>query len=586
MAKMIPPLIGNHVKSNAERIIFNLFNRDPGTDGWVVLHSLGLSHHVKRLYGEIDFLVLAPGKGIYCLEVKGGDVKCKDGMWYFTNRYGQTTKKSRSPFMQAQENMFSLKNSIAKKFGSKSHISRLVCGYGVMFPNILFESQEIEHEWWQIYDKDNKRSPISNYVNQLAKHSIKKVENSTWFSKESSLPSDGVINKLVNYLRGDFERLLSTTDTVNENVDQINEFTAEQYACLDQLQDNDRCLFKGAAGTGKTMIAIESVRRSRFKGDSVLFICFNKLLGSWLKGQFERSINNDSLTVGSFHSVIFNLVSSTVPDLKSDSNTTDFLEFDLPLKTIMAVDDGLIPLYDKIIIDEGQDLMREEYLDVIDSLVTGGLAGGKWEIYCDLERQAIYNKMPPDEMLKMIEQRGSFAKFKLNINCRNSGPIGKETALMSGFEALPFLPANIDGPPVDYCFYISPDDQTKKIEIVLSKLINSGVPRDKITILSPLSWESSAASKVNHKVKQMPPIYNEYSGNDKDGHIFFATVQGFKGMENAYIVLADINMLGNDEFRSILYTGMSRAIIGLYIMINQSARSTYNHLLKAGWQNH
>ncbi|HHV00457.1 MAG TPA: hypothetical protein GXX76_11475 [Bacteroidales bacterium] len=45
------------------------------------------------MYGEIDFLVLAPKLGVFALEVKGGRVRREDGVWYFTNRYREDYKR-------------------------------------------------------------------------------------------------------------------------------------------------------------------------------------------------------------------------------------------------------------------------------------------------------------------------------------------------------------------------------------------------------------------------------------------------------------------------------------------------------------
>ena len=72
MAIMIPSVISPEVKSSAERKIFEWFQNAPGTDKWIVLHSLGITTHNKVIYGETDFLVLAPQLGIFALEVKGG----------------------------------------------------------------------------------------------------------------------------------------------------------------------------------------------------------------------------------------------------------------------------------------------------------------------------------------------------------------------------------------------------------------------------------------------------------------------------------------------------------------------------------
>lgn len=115
MAKMLPPYISDEVKSAGEKQIFEFFKNGPGTENWVALHSLGLAKHTKRLYGEIDFLVLAPDLGIFCLEVKSGDIKREEGLWTFTNRFGEVTTSARSPFQQAQDAMFSLIDAVQKR---------------------------------------------------------------------------------------------------------------------------------------------------------------------------------------------------------------------------------------------------------------------------------------------------------------------------------------------------------------------------------------------------------------------------------------------------------------------------------------
>ena len=64
------------------------------TENWVCLHSLALADHSYKRYGEIDFLMLTR-KGIFVLEVKGGRVSRKDGLWTFINRYGQSNVKKK-----------------------------------------------------------------------------------------------------------------------------------------------------------------------------------------------------------------------------------------------------------------------------------------------------------------------------------------------------------------------------------------------------------------------------------------------------------------------------------------------------------
>ena len=75
MSIMLPSVLAPAVNSSAERRIFDWFRDAPGTEDWVILHSLGIATHNKVLYGETDFFAIIPGAGVFALEVKGGRVR-------------------------------------------------------------------------------------------------------------------------------------------------------------------------------------------------------------------------------------------------------------------------------------------------------------------------------------------------------------------------------------------------------------------------------------------------------------------------------------------------------------------------------
>src|SRR5262252_1938038 len=102
MAKMIPP-DWHDWTPNSEQRVFRMLEHDAGTQDWVVLHSLNLKQTGNQPYGEVDFVVLIPGRGVLCLEVKGGRVACKDGIWTTTDAAGGVFQLKRSPFSQAQQ---------------------------------------------------------------------------------------------------------------------------------------------------------------------------------------------------------------------------------------------------------------------------------------------------------------------------------------------------------------------------------------------------------------------------------------------------------------------------------------------------
>jgi superfamily I DNA/RNA helicase len=245
-----------------------------------------------------------------------------------------------------------------------------------------------------------------------------------------------------------------------------------------------------------------------------------------------------------------------------------------------TIDQGAIEPFDCLIIDEGQDLIRPEYLDVFDALLKGGLAGGNWEIYCDLERQAIYSDLTATSISNLLKERANFASFRLRTNCRNTRPIGEETSLLSGFETPPFLPSKIEGLPVDYYFYKDETEKIQKLEKILQQLHHQNISPANITILSPNKFDSAGVAKLKSTHFQIHDITKYRATFVSPDTITFSTIHSFKGLENSYIILIDISRLDNDEFKSFLYVGMSRARVSLCLLLAEQSKKDYDTLLK------
>ena len=57
MVTFIPPYMGEEIKSNAERKMYDVL-QELNLKNACVLHSLGLPRHRSKIYGEIDFVVV------------------------------------------------------------------------------------------------------------------------------------------------------------------------------------------------------------------------------------------------------------------------------------------------------------------------------------------------------------------------------------------------------------------------------------------------------------------------------------------------------------------------------------------------
>lgn len=573
MARLIPSYISHDCKSSGEKRIFKMFQSDPAAKDWVVLHSLNLANHTKRLYGEIDFLVLIPEKGIYVLEVKSGNVSFKGGVWQFTDRHGNTNTKTVGPFAQARDAMFSLKDAINKSFGSNHVLSKLAFGFGAAFTDIPFNQISVEYEQWQVFDRTDMTNPISLYFERLSRHTIAKLSSQRWFDPVKSLPTVADIQQLTDFLRGDFERIRTLEEQLADFDREAKFYTEEQFKLLDAIFENPRMVIRGGAGTGKTMIAMESAIRSAAEGKIVFLTCYNRLIGTWMAEQLEKW---DGITVGHIHQYLLDKTKGYSYDDNSMAKD-EFYHSYLPDLVRGMYEQGIFDKFDKIIVDEGQDLIRPAYLDLFDSMLKGGLNNGNYEVYGDFEKQAIYSGLRSQEMYDLLQARGHFFRYSLKINCRNTKEIGRETARMSGFEQSPFILSVLDGIPVDYRFYDNKKEEADKLADVLRQIFGRGVSAEKVTILSPLKLKNSCAGL-------MPDILLDNLGDlnqfiSRLGMTGFCTIQAFKGLESHFVILCDVCVLSTDEARAMLYVGMSRAKFGLTILLPKSLENEYHQII-------
>jgi len=572
MAIMIPSVISPEIKSNAERKIFEWFQSAPGTDKWIVLHSLGITTHNKVIYGETDFLVLAPQLGIFALEVKGGRVKRENGIWYFTNRYGKTNSKVRGPFEQAKDGIFSIVEAMKKRVDiDHRHIPNVLFGYGVMFPDIEYTSSGIDEEQCQVFDSRD-GADVKQFIKRLADGVKAKWEGLYGPLNKSKLPDAADVRYMASILRGDFDCAVAMSVQLRNASEALIALTKEQYRCLDQLDDNPRCLIQGPAGTGKTLLAIEEVKKFVARGDKVALFCFNSNLADWMSNYFDdmpESVRPQY--VGTFHKYMTQVAKAAdlLPAYPHDPGMVQqYYQEDLPEAAALALlESG--ELYDIVVVDEAQDLIRDSYLEVLSGSIKKGLSRGRWTMFGDFSMQAIYAAgMSGADMIEKLEDQTSFIRFKLTVNCRNTKPICKEIETVTGFKAPHDLWTKVDGPPVQYITWSTMEGQCKKLKDVLKQLENAHINPEQITILSPRKREDSVVSMIEgYAIKDFkaPPGMNTT----------FCTIQAYKGLENTVIILTDIEAFSEEK---LMYVGLSRACSGLFVLESESAKKEYDDL--------
>lgn len=566
MAKMVPSEISDEIKSDAERKIFKWLKEAQNTEDWVVLHSLGISNHKKLIYGEVDFVILAPKLGIFVIEVKGGGVRRDEGVWIFTDRYNREHKKNRSPYEQAKEGMFSLLSVVDNRLGKNNKFTNFIHGFGVAFPDINFTTNDPEIEPWQIFDKSFNKD-IVGYIKKLAYNTKNRWIETHGYISENKTPNVKDIRDYLQILRSDFDLYVPFYTIIDRTEDRLINLTQEQYNLIDSWEDNSRLLVQGGAGTGKTLLAIEEAKKESRNGKKVALFCFNNLLGEWLRCYFDKCESNERpFYVGTFHSFLLKNIKDQNLTLPNELDNEFFQSdiFELALDSIIKSE----VCYDKIIIDEAQDLLERKYLDLIDLIIQGGLRSGKWTMYGDLSMQSIYNSISADNMLKLLDDYSIFSKYKLTKNCRNTKQIADEIKYITGYEYSSNV-NNVDGLPVYYYSYSNINNLEEKLESNIQRLLREGIKESQITILSPRKFQDSIIN--NLKTIKFEPYSTE--GNKQ---LSFCTIHSYKGLENSVIILTDIE---NYDDLQLLYVGISRARSMLIVFESNKSANQRNELM-------
>lgn len=578
MARMIPGTIHPNVRSNAERRLFDVIRDAPGTDEWVCLHSLGLAKHATKRRGEIDFLLLTR-KGVFVLEVKGGRVSRANGVWTFMDRFGNAHQKNESPFDQASSAMFALEEDIRKHFSDDAKRSRLLFGCGVLFPDIEFDAIGPEADRRQVYDARNRRQPFTQFIDRLAEY---------WRERDARQryqPTSIDVDSLAKYLRGDFDLVQSLGVLTDSSLSQLIALEKEQYVVLDAIEQfaKPRMLVQGAAGTGKTLLAVESAKREARKGDGdVLLLCFNRLLATFLDCKLKAEHRRGSrVVVKSIYSLLSELIDASpfagefrLACANADQATVFHRLF--PDFAVRALVESNVTPFKTLVVDEAQDVMTQDFLDIMDCYVEGGLEAGRWWMFCDVNNQAAVFGAFEQNAFDRLAAFGHQAL--LPTNRRNTKPVAGETVMLTKPKIR--TPAVIEGIPVTYSWYDAPAAQPISLSRLLKRLTDEQILPGRITVLSPRSADQCCAAKMS--TPTVTPVTQQNVVDVATGAcatINYCSISSFKGLENDFIVLTDIEDLTSEWWRSVIYVGMSRARVGLRVLLAESLRPTYERYL-------
>lgn len=522
--RVIPREISVLNPSAAERRVHRLL-LDLEMPGWVALHSVGLSAHEYKRVGEIDFLLIGPD-GLLVLEVKGGKVARRDGVWCFTDRFGVEHRREEGPFEQARSAAYSLRRRLDAALPAGT-LGGSDVDWAAVFTDIEFTERSVEWDQRQVLDR-------RDVQNAAAMHRGLHRVLSYWRTRPGRHIrfAEATVERVVGMVRPDFEVVPTLRQRTSEIEETLVRLTTAQFRYLDAAERNPRVLCDGGAGTGKTFLAAETARRAAATEDRVLLTCRSHPLASFIAAQ---------------------------PGLEA----VDVVPF--------AQLDGR-PAADLLVVDEAQDLMNVADLALLDARVRGGLDGGRWRLFMDRNNQANVLGKFDCEALALIEA-GSTSFLHLPENCRNTVDVVGEVVALTGADI--GVSTSGHGPPVMWRWWDEPSEGAEHLAAYLTHLLDEGVDPGQVTVLT--HGDPSADPVLGGLPAPLATriaVLTAKSAFNPPRHRFAAARSAlFKGLENDFICVTGLPRENHAHATlAELYVVMTRPRLGLMMCLPRSVR--------------
>jgi hypothetical protein len=537
--RLIPNVIQN-CKSTGEQKVFDLLSELEFGEGARALHSLNCSEHQYKIWSEIDFLVMEE-KGLFVLEVKGGRIEFRDGLWIYTDRFDNFNTSSEGPFNQAKSAMFSLRDMLRNRYSIEAVLAdRIPFGFGVVFPHVSWDADTTEMPRQIVADKSQCKDAHSfkRYLAGLQLYWLNKS------SKKGSI-STAELKILQNRMRPDIDVYPPFSVRLGQAVERMNHLTEEQYERLDIIDANERVLITGGAGTGKTFLLMQCARRERSKGNIVQIVVESPVLAAHLK-----SLETDpAIRIGHYSM------------LKPTDHPADVL-----------------------MVDEGQDLLTLDILDALSGQLKGGLDDGCWRWFMDANNQSHVGGSFNEEALQYLRTGltgGRPVEVPLTKNVRNTKEIAEKIQLWLGAELGKAELTGHGSPPK--VIVVDNDNYVNKLAEIIHKLINDGADVEDIGIILSVGTTSNLIDQLPQDIRRrcVPLDVNTVRAALR-GKMVWGRAKDFKGLDRPIILAvgfegAEYVSGGSNE----LYVALTRCNYALWLFTDKNLKYSLDESAEA-----
>ena len=611
MPIMIPPEISDDAPVS-EKIVFETLKILPQSRDWIVLHGREIPIEAQNTKDnptshKIDFVILIPEYfSVICLEVEeeyynfnfdadrwaspSGEFaldKAQGAMEALQNRFKNPHFRNDSPLSLGCAVVFTDGTKITNS-ETPQHLDSMFKTIGL--PNRLTVTTQEAREFEDALNPTYAASRIDalepyTLFQVLEGYAKEHLDSRTddWGAKPERnqnernqlIELDNLRNDLVSL--GGIIAAIATIfhDNLETHVPQLLHLTDDQLSCLrvmgyeppivatesnnqpavlEPVEVKPRCVINGAAGTGKTVLALEIARERCTAGQTVALLCSNP----YLNRRFVKWANKLSDNARG------RVVAGTPAEIGSDIS------------------------FNYLIVDEAQNLCDNKSLELMDRLLEKGLAKGSWAMFGDFTYQNIISPNPTQDGRDILKSYCSdWYPIELQINCRNTYEIAAAVTMFADIKESAPKPG-VHGPLIQTLFFEKEEELVNLLDRLVRDLNARKFHSRQIILLSSGSDEFNTASEDEYGGWKLHDIRNE-DGDESDTSseadpkkLRYSDIIDFQGLESEVVILVIPLTKGHvvveggathreyERLRRVLYTGMSRARAMLIIVAHNS----------------
>lgn len=583
MANMIPAKPKEFDERSKEGFVFDSFKKL--SDDYYVFHSVtpvGVTNDNEFYEREIDFVIAHKRKGVIAIEVKAGSrLSYVDRTWIYSNG---APMSHGGPYNQAASSKRTLINKLRNHPDPdvRDLYQRCRFYHAVCFPDMSVEN----------FDELEGLPEEADMNITLCAEDLLDPENKISGIFDLELSFDRYYDYVEEMTDGDFNLLLrevlcpefnmvpsSKADTIILN-EHMNQLIREQYIILDFLEEQKSAVINGAAGTGKTMIAVEKARRHSMAGDKVLFLCYNKMLCESLIDENKRC--SDRKRKEQFANVEFMTISKLAT--KTTGNFTDYEGLN---QWLCDARDGKHKFkYQHIIVDEGQDFGLIDSMNIENDTESGSAnvsiidalqniaeeKDGTFYLFYDKYQmiQGGYNtEYPLPECIRDCDCR-----LTLHRNCRNTYEIARTAATTLNEKRNKILKEGVScnwDKPIKPQLYLENHNTKDTVDNILDVL-----EQEHIEDVIILTTGNIQYSDLYSHLENNATCEGFYHYKHNDNFYRMTTCIKYKGLEADVVILIDLkehSFSGKSGLE--FYVGASRAKGRLYLVCNLTEEEYY-----------